>query len=83
MPARRQPVATRRALAKTERAIRASDPRLASTLDVFGWLNRAEEMPQTEQLPGPHRLSLSSLPLRLAARRILRARSRSRYAAML
>jgi hypothetical protein len=65
----------RRALAKTESAIRASDPRLASTLDVFGWLNRAEEMPQTEQLPGHHRLSLRSLPLRLAARRVLRARS--------
>jgi hypothetical protein len=28
--------------------------RPASTLDVFGWLNRAEEMPQTEQLPGRH-----------------------------
>ena len=34
----------RRVLTKTEKAIRVSDPRLASLMDMFGWLNRAEEI---------------------------------------
>ena len=40
----------RRALSKTENAIRVSDPQLASLLEIFGWLNRAEEMPRTERV---------------------------------
>lgn len=80
MPTHTQPVMTRRALAKTESAIRASDPRLASILDIFGRLNRDEEMPRTEQLPGLRGPSLRWLPRSLATRRALRARTPILYA---
>jgi len=39
----------RRALRKLKRAIRVSDRRLAARLDMFGWLNRDEDMPGIEQ----------------------------------
>ena len=38
----------RRALRKIERGIQVSDPRLASMLDMFGRLNRDEDMPLAE-----------------------------------
>jgi hypothetical protein len=57
MPSLRQSVITRRALANTERTIRASDPRLASILDIFGRLNCDEEMPRTERLAGLRRVA--------------------------
>jgi hypothetical protein len=45
-------IGQRRALTKTERAIRVSDPRLAALMDIFSWLNRAEEVPPAERLAG-------------------------------
>ena len=39
----------RRALRKLKRAIRVSDRRLAARLDMFGRLNRDEDMPGIEQ----------------------------------
>ncbi len=63
------PASQRRILTKTEDAIRVSDPGLASILDLFGRLNRDEEMPLTEQLADRGRLSLSPMPYRLATRR--------------
>jgi hypothetical protein len=79
MPSLRQSVITRRALANTERAIRASDPRLASILDVFGRLNCDEEMPRTERLAGLRGLSLRWPPRRVAARRGPRDRTPTLY----
>jgi hypothetical protein len=43
-------------LIETERAIRVSDPRWASTLSIFGRLNFDEEMSQTEQQGDPQSL---------------------------
>ena len=63
------PGGQRRILVKTEDAIRAADPGLASLLDTFGRLNRDEEMPQTEQLPAGDRLHPGLRPRTLAARR--------------
>jgi hypothetical protein len=76
------PGGQRRILVKTEDAIRAADPGLASLLDTFGSLNRDEEMPQTEQLPADGRLHLGLLPGTLAARRESGARPFTRYAAI-
>lgn len=47
----------RRAPRKLKRAIRVSDPRLAARLDMFGRLNRDEDMPGIEQsvIPGGDR----------------------------
>ena len=39
----------RRALRKLKRAIRVSDRRLAARLDMFGRLNRDEDVPGIEQ----------------------------------
>jgi hypothetical protein len=72
----------RRILVKTEDVIRAADPGLASLLDTFGWLNRDEEMPQTEQLPAGRPSHLGLLPRALAARRESGARSVTWYAAI-
>jgi hypothetical protein len=77
------PGGQRRILVKTEDAMRAADPGLASLLDTFGWLNRDEEMPQTEQLPAGGRLHLGLLPRTLAARRESGARPFTRYAAIM
>jgi hypothetical protein len=44
------PFGQRRVLARTENAIRASDPQLACMLELFGWLGRTEEMPLTERI---------------------------------
>jgi hypothetical protein len=76
------PGGQRRILVKTEDAIRAADPGLASLLDTFGWLSRDEEMPQTEQLPAGGRLHLGLLPRTLAADRESGARPVTRYAAI-
>jgi hypothetical protein len=76
------PGGQRRILVKTEDAIRAADPGLASLLDTFGSLNRDEEMPQTEQLPAGGRLHLGRLPGTAAARRESGARPFTRYAAI-
>jgi hypothetical protein len=75
------PADQRRTLAKTENALRASDPDLASILDGFGWLNRDEQMPGTEQLPARGRISLPLLR-RLTARRRPRARPLTQHAAI-
>jgi hypothetical protein len=75
------PAGQRRTLAKTENALRASDPDLASILDGFGWLNRDEQMPGTEQLPPRGRIRLPLLR-GLTARRDPRARSFAQYAAI-
>jgi hypothetical protein len=76
------PGGQRRILVKTEDAMRAADPGLASLLDTFGWLNRDEEMPQTEQLPARGRLHLGLLPRTLATRRGSGTRPLTRYAAV-
>jgi hypothetical protein len=70
------PAGQRRILTKTEKALRVSDPGLASTLEIFGWLNRDEDMPRTEQLPSRGRLQLS----RLGGRRDSRTRSLIQHA---
>jgi hypothetical protein len=46
----------RRALAKIERSLRGSDPKLVARLSTFNRLSQAEEMPQRESLPAPSRL---------------------------
>jgi Protein of unknown function (DUF3040) len=52
----------RRALAKIEKNLRGSDPKLAAMLSTFNRLTQAEQMPQREVLAAP------SLPRRLRAR---------------
>ena len=74
------PASQRRILTKTEKALRVSDPGLASTLEIFGWLNRDEDMPRAEQLPSRGRLQLGLLLRRLAGRRDSRTRSLIQYA---
>ena len=67
----------RRALRKLKRAIRVSDRRLAARLDMFGRLNRDEDMPGIEQSVIPaatgespadgdflHKADLARVPLR-------------------
>lgn len=76
------PGGQRRILVKTEDAIRAADPGLASLLDTFGRLNRDEEMPQTEQLPADGRLHLGLLPVAPTARRESGGRPFTRSAAI-
>jgi hypothetical protein len=73
------PVGQRRILSRMEKAIRASDPRLASILGMFGRLNHGEEMPAAEQLLARGRFALRSLPRKLAPGRDRRARSLTRY----
>ena len=46
----------RRALAKIEKSLRGSDPKLVARLSTFNRLTQAEEMPQRESLPAPSRL---------------------------
>src|SRR5271170_6142176 len=53
-----------------------------SQRDTFGWLNRDEEMPQTEQLPAGGRVHLGLLLGTLPARRKSGARPFTRYAAI-
>jgi hypothetical protein len=77
------PASQRRILTKTENAIRVSDPDLASILDLFGRLNRDEEMPLTEQLADRGRHSLSPMPYRPATRPEPGANHRNRIAAIL
>jgi hypothetical protein len=77
------PASQRRILTKTENAIRISDPDLASILDLFGRLNRDEEMPLTEQLADRGRHGLSPMPHRPTTRpEPPRANHRNRIAAI-
>jgi hypothetical protein len=46
----------RRALAKIEKRLRGSDPKLVARLSTFNRLTQAEEMPQRESLTAPSRL---------------------------
>jgi hypothetical protein len=46
----------RRALAKIEKSLRGSDPKLVARLYTFNRLTQAEEMPQRESLTAPSRL---------------------------
>jgi hypothetical protein len=46
----------RRALAKIEKNLRGSDPKLVARLSTFNRLTQAEEMPQRESLTAPSRL---------------------------
>jgi Protein of unknown function (DUF3040) len=46
----------RRALAKIEKSLRGSDPKLVARLSTFNRLTQAEEMPQRESLTAPSRL---------------------------
>jgi hypothetical protein len=46
----------RRALAKIEKSLRGSDPKLVARLSTFNRLTQAEEMPQRESLTTPSRL---------------------------
>jgi ABC-type nickel/cobalt efflux system permease component RcnA len=46
----------RRALAKIEKSLRGSDPKLVARLSTFNRLTQAEEMPQRESLAAPSRL---------------------------
>lgn len=77
------PASQRRILTKTENAIRACDPRLASILDIFSWLNRDEELPPTEQVSVRWQLNPRLLPRRGASCREAGAGSLTRYVAIL